>query len=97
MKSDVYSYGVVLLEVLTGKRSIDDNRPNGERKLVPWARPYMQSKRKILEIVDHNLDGQYSTTGARRIGQLAFRCLNPDPKLRPSMGTIVEVLEQLQE
>ena len=86
-----------MLEVLTGKRSIDDNRPNGERKLVHWARPYLQNKRKLLEIVDSHLDGQYSTIGVRRIGQLAFRCLNPDPKLRPSMGTIVEVLERLQE
>ncbi|KAK1351761.1 hypothetical protein POM88_054044 [Heracleum sosnowskyi] len=51
-KSDVYSFGVVLLEMLTGRRVIDKNRPTGEHNLIPWAKHYLTSKRKILYVMD---------------------------------------------
>ncbi|KAH7300270.1 hypothetical protein KP509_24G053800 [Ceratopteris richardii] len=95
-KSDIYSFGVVLLELLTGKRSMDKTRPNGEQNLAAWARPYLNRDR-LLEIIDPRLERNYSVKGAVRAGQLAFMCLNRDPKSRPPVDTIVKVLEEIQQ
>lgn len=96
-KSDIYSFGVVLLELLTGKRSMDKTRPSGEQNLAAWARPYLNGRTRLLEIIDSRLESNYSMKGALKAGQIACHCLSRDPKMRPSMGTIVGALEQLQD
>ncbi|XP_047330523.1 receptor-like cytoplasmic kinase 176 isoform X2 [Impatiens glandulifera] len=96
-KSDVYSYGVVLLEMLTGKRVIDKNRPPGEINLIEWARPHLSSKRRILQIMDSRIEGQYTLGGAIKVATLAIRCLATEPKLRPNMTEVLKSLEQLQD
>ncbi|GJN22845.1 hypothetical protein PR202_gb10445 [Eleusine coracana subsp. coracana] len=96
-KSDIYSFGVVLLEMLSGRRAIDKNRPQGEHNLVEWARPYLTHKRKIFRVLDTRLEGQYSLSGAQTIAALALECLSYDAKMRPSMDSVVTILEELQE
>ncbi|KAG2723751.1 hypothetical protein I3843_02G161100 [Carya illinoinensis] len=96
-KSDVYSYGVVLLEMLSGKRAIDKNRPNREHNLVKWAKPYLSSRRKVIEILDARIEGQYPLAAALKAANLANQCLSLDPKFRPNMDAVVTVLEQLQD
>ncbi|XP_073276203.1 serine/threonine-protein kinase PBL34-like [Primulina huaijiensis] len=96
-KSDVYSLGVVLLEILTGRRSMDKKRPNGEQNLVTWARPYLSDKRKIYQLVDPRLELNYSIKGVQKLSQLAQNCLNRESKSRPSMDDVVKVLMQLQD
>ncbi|GER51163.1 protein kinase superfamily protein [Striga asiatica] len=95
-KSDVYSYGVVLLELLSGRRAIDKNRPNGEQKLVEWSRPYLGDKRKVLRIMDNRLEGQYTIDMVQQVAAIALRCVSMEPRLRPKMADIVNGLEQLQ-
>lgn len=96
-KSDIYSFGVVVLEILTGRRVVDKNRPTGEQNLVPWAKPYLTSKRKVTYIMDGRIEGQYTVGAAYKAGTLANKCLSIDPKLRPEMNQVVKVLEQLQD
>lgn len=96
-KSDVYSFGVVLLEILTGRRSMDKKRPSGEQNLVTWARPYLADKRKVYQLVDPRLELNYSVKGVQKISQLAYNCLNRDPKSRPSMEEVVKVLTPIQD
>ncbi|XP_050386861.1 receptor-like cytoplasmic kinase 176 [Argentina anserina] len=96
-KSDVYSFGVVMLEMLSGRRAVDKNRPTGEHSLVEWAKPYLASKRRVLQIFDARIDGQYPEASALKAVNLAIRCLSTEPKFRPVMSEVVKSLEQLQE
>ncbi|XP_070675100.1 receptor-like cytoplasmic kinase 176 isoform X2 [Malus domestica] len=96
-RSDVYSFGVVMLELLSGRRVVDKNRPSGEHNLVEWAKPYLASKRKVIQIFDGRIEGQYSLDEALRAVNLAIQCLAVEPKSRPTMDDVVKALEQLQE
>lgn len=96
-KSDVYSFGVVFLEMLCGKRALDKNRPSGEQNLIEWAKTHLTSKRKILQILDSRIQGQYTVRGALRAIKLAIRCISVEPKFRPDMDEVVKAVEQLQD
>lgn len=95
-RSDVYSFGVVLLELLTGRKSVDKTRPGKEQSLVDWARPKLNDKRKLLQIIDPRLENQYSVRAAQKACSLAYYCLSQNPKARPLMSDVVETLEPLQ-
>ncbi|XP_039132042.1 probable serine/threonine-protein kinase PBL8 [Dioscorea cayenensis subsp. rotundata] len=95
-RSDVYSFGVVLLELLTGRKSVDKTRPSKEQSLVDWARPKLNDKRKMLQIIDPRLEDQYSVRAAQKACSLAYYCLSQNPKARPLMSDVVETLEPLQ-
>ncbi|KAK1562042.1 hypothetical protein Q3G72_005208 [Acer saccharum] len=96
-KSDIYSFGVVLLEMLSGRRAIDKNRPSGEHNLVEWAKPYLINKRRIFRVLDPRLEGQYTLPLAQKAATLAHQCLSIESKFRPDMDEIVKVLEELQD
>ncbi|KAH9604033.1 hypothetical protein KSS87_015019 [Heliosperma pusillum] len=95
-KNDVYGYGVVLLEIMTGRRVLDPNRTRKEQDLIEWARPYLR-KEKVSRIMDSAIQGQYSSRSAKIIANLAVQCLSIDPRFRPNMDEVVLILEQLQE
>ncbi|PHT51317.1 Protein kinase APK1B, chloroplastic [Capsicum baccatum] len=94
VRSDVYGFGVVLLEILSGRRVLDLNRPNGEHNLVDWAKPMLPDKKKLRKLMDPRLEGQYPSKAAFQIGEIILQCLEPDPKIRPSMNEILACLEQ---
>ncbi|KAK6154037.1 hypothetical protein DH2020_013676 [Rehmannia glutinosa] len=95
VKSDVYGFGVVLLEMLTGLRALDTRRPNGQQNLVDWVKPLLSQRRKLKSIMDARIEGQYSTKAASQAAQLTLKCLEPEPRKRPSMKEVVDMLEQV--
>ncbi|XP_054807620.1 probable serine/threonine-protein kinase PBL16 isoform X2 [Prosopis cineraria] len=95
-RSDVYSFGVVLLELLTGRKSLDKSRPAREQNLADWALPLLKEKKKLLNIIDPRLEGDYPIKGVHKAAMLAYHCLNRNPKARPLMRDIVDSLEPLQ-
>ena len=64
---------------------------------MDWAFPLRKEKKKLLNIVDPRLEGDYPVKGVNKAAMLAYHCLNRNPKARPLMRDIVDSLEPLQE
>ncbi|KAL0318617.1 UNVERIFIED_CONTAM: Pto-interacting protein 1 [Sesamum angustifolium] len=90
-KSDVYCYGVVLLELLTGRRPVDHTLPRGQKNLVTWASTKL-SKDKVEQCIDARLNGEYPPKAAAEMAAVAALCLKYEAELRPNMGTVVKAL-----
>ncbi|XP_057979518.1 probable serine/threonine-protein kinase PIX13 [Malania oleifera] len=96
VKSDVYGFGVVLLELLTGLRAFEKDRPKKQQDLIEWAKPLLPHRRKLKSIIDGRMEGQYSSKAASRLARLTLKCLGENPRARPSMNEVVEALERIQ-
>lgn len=94
-KSDVYSYGVVLLELLTGRVPIDTKRPPGEHVLVSWALPRLTNREKVVEMVDPTLQGQYTKKDLIQVAAIAAMCVQTEADYRPLMTDVVQSLVPL--
>lgn len=94
-KSDVYGFGVVLLELMTGLRAFDINRPNGQQNLVEWLKPIPLRKGPIKSIMDARIEGGYPTKAVLLAAKLALKCVDFDAENRPSMKEVVEALDHV--
>lgn len=91
-KSDVWSFGVVLYELITGRRAVERNLPRNEQKLLEWIKPYVSDPKKFHLIVDPRLEGECNIKLAQKLASLANKCLMKQPKNRPKMSEVVEIL-----
>ncbi|CAK7331534.1 unnamed protein product [Dovyalis caffra] len=91
-KSDVWSFGVVMYELITGRRAVERNLPRGEQKLLEWVKPFVSDSKKFHLIVDPRLEGQDCFKSAQKLAALANKCLVKQPKSRPKMSEVVEML-----
>lgn len=94
-KSDMWSYGVLLYELITGRRPIDKNRPKGEQKLLDWVKPYISDVKRFPIIVDPRLEGHYNLKSVTKLAAVANRCLVRLPKSRPKMSEVYEMVQKI--
>ncbi|KAH7845147.1 hypothetical protein Vadar_024910 [Vaccinium darrowii] len=91
-KADVYSFGIVALEIVSGK-SNTSYRPKQEFVyLLDWAY-VLQEQGNLLDLVDPSLGSNYSKEEALNMLNISLLCTNPSPTLRPSMSSAVSMLE----
>ncbi|GMI96093.1 BAK1-Associating Receptor-Like Kinase 1 [Hibiscus trionum] len=101
-KVDVYAFGVVLMELITGRKALDMNLPDEESHLVAWFRRVLINKYEFPKIVDETIkcdeenDGDGETkTSILKVAELAGHCTAREPSQRPDMGHAVNVLSPL--
>ncbi|KAK9040439.1 hypothetical protein V6N11_015598 [Hibiscus sabdariffa] len=94
-KTDVWCFGVLLYEILSGRRSIDHNRPKSEQILVQWVKQFPTNGERFGCIMDPRLGNRYSIGAAREIAKLADTCLSTIRKERPKMSGVVKRLERI--
>ncbi|KAG8053998.1 hypothetical protein GUJ93_ZPchr0001g29256 [Zizania palustris] len=95
VKSDVYSFGVVFLELITGRKAIDNTKPQGEQNLVAWARPLFKDRRKFPKMADPMLQGRFPMRGLYQALAVAAMCLQEQATTRPHIGDVVTALSYL--
>ncbi|KAI5394747.1 receptor protein kinase TMK1 [Lathyrus oleraceus] len=97
-KVDVYSYGVILMEIITGRRAIDNSQPDENIHLVTWFRRMQLNKDSFEKIIDPAMDiDEEGLESFRTIAGLASHCCAREPHQRPDMGHMVNVLAPLVE
>ncbi|KAJ4733868.1 Protein kinase superfamily protein [Rhynchospora pubera] len=95
VKSDIYSFGVVILEIVTGRRGYDPTQPTLEQDLVQWARPLFKDHRKFSKMADPALRGQYPRRGLFQALAIAAMCVQENAARRPHIQEVMTALSYL--
>ncbi|KAD3337046.1 hypothetical protein E3N88_32566 [Mikania micrantha] len=98
-KVDVYAFGTVLMEMLTGRKAMDNTKPEDEKHLVTWFHKDLTLKEDLMKVIDPTLDTNEEKTveNIYKVGLLAAQCTKRDRHQRPDMGHVVFVLGSLVE
>ncbi|XP_004251608.1 proline-rich receptor-like protein kinase PERK1 [Solanum lycopersicum] len=95
-KSDVFSFGVMLLELITGRRPVDSTQSYIEDSLVDWARPLLTralEDEKFDGLVDRRLENDYNHNEMARMVACCAACVRHSAKRRPRMTQVLRALE----
>ncbi|GKV05089.1 hypothetical protein SLEP1_g17133 [Rubroshorea leprosula] len=91
-KADVYSFGIVALEIVSGRRNTCSQAKEDSFYLLDWAL-LLKEKGSLLELVDPRLGFDYNKTEVMKMINVALLCTNPAPAARPAMSSVVSMLE----
>ncbi|KAI5440675.1 Protein STRUBBELIG-REPTOR FAMILY 6 [Lathyrus oleraceus] len=94
-KSDIYSFGVVMLELLSGRKPFDSSRARPDQSLVRWATPQLHDIDALAKMVDPALKGLYPVKSLSRFADVIALCVQPEPEFRPPMSEVVQALVRL--
>ncbi|KAL3626179.1 hypothetical protein CASFOL_029728 [Castilleja foliolosa] len=87
-KTDVYAFGVLLLEIISGRAALDESH----KSVVMWAKPLLLSKR-IEELVDPMLDGVYDLDQLNQVVEVVSMCIDQCSAERPHMSQVLMMLK----
>ncbi|KAJ9559440.1 hypothetical protein OSB04_014054 [Centaurea solstitialis] len=93
-KSDVWSYGVFLSELITGRHPLDWVPPQNNDDVLYRVQSFVDSESLEL-IIDPRLEGNYLLKSVQKLCSIAIKCLYKNPKFRPKMSTVLEMVNQL--
>ncbi|CAN6444470.1 unnamed protein product [Victoria cruziana] len=91
-KADVYSFGIVALEIVSGQNNVSCKHLEEGAYLLDWA-SILQQRGNLLDLVDPDLDSDYSKEEALTMLNVALLCTNSSPTFRPKMSKVVNMLE----
>ncbi|KAG8381535.1 hypothetical protein BUALT_Bualt06G0131800 [Buddleja alternifolia] len=94
-KSDIYSYGVVLMEILTGKRSVDSEFGDGN-SVVDWVKSKIKAKNGLIDVLDKNAGASCASVREEMmlLLRVALLCTSKNPADRPSMRDVLSMLHE---
>lgn len=96
LQSDVYAFGVVLLELLTGRRPLDLNQCLANQNLVSQVRNKLKERRKLKKVIDPEVNrDSYNMESVSMLANLAYRCVRKEANRRPPMSECVKELDQI--
>lgn len=90
-KADIYSFGILLLEIVSGRCNNDTRLPIEEQYLLEWAWD-LYEQRQLQQLVDKKLEGDCDVDEACKFLKIALLCTQDMPKIRPSMSEVVKML-----
>ncbi|CAN1230019.1 Protein MALE DISCOVERER 1 [Linum grandiflorum] len=90
-ETNVYSFGVIVLEVLTGKLPYSEK----DGPIEKWAAKYLEDKSRLSEMADPSLKANFKTKDFEVLCEVAHECTNQDPRQRPQMKDIVPRLREV--
>ncbi|KAJ6377316.1 hypothetical protein OIU76_026313 [Salix suchowensis] len=94
-KTDVFGFGILLLELITGQKALDAG--NGQIKngmILDWVRT-LHGEKRLEVLVDRELKGCFDASELEKAAELALKCTQSHPNLRPKMSEVMKVLEGL--
>lgn len=95
VKSDIYSFGVVFLEIISGRRVFDTRRATEEQNLIDWAQPLFNDRTKFTLMADPLLKGKFPVKGLFKALAVAAMCLQEEAETRPYMDDVVTAVTHL--
>ncbi|KAK4492991.1 hypothetical protein RD792_000039 [Penstemon davidsonii] len=96
-KTDVFGFGILLLELITGQKALDAANGQVQKGMIlDWVRTLYEDKR-LEELVDKNLKGSYNADELENAVELALECTRSNPEVRPRMSQVLKSLEGISE